>query len=168
MWRQIQTRFTRQKARLSVVRKMIELGIGLAPPFQLCVGDVNVSDSALAEAVGVDRRVVRSTVKQIMQDPDLRDIFTQVKPIGVSLVDIAKKLGYSVLVVYADPHKPGVISGISTILSDYNVVIRQALADDPDFIPDPKLTLVLDGRVPPDAIGKIQSLAQVDSLTLKR
>ncbi len=167
MWRQIQANFNRQKARLSVVRKMIELGVKVEGKHRLKVGDVSVSDSALAEAVGVDRRVVRNTVNQIMSDPDLKTIFTRVKPIGTSLVDIAENLGYSVLVVYADPHKPGVISGISSILTEYGVVIRQALADDPDFIPEPKLTLVVDGRVPPEAIGKIQSLALVDSLTLK-
>lgn len=167
MWRQIQANFNRQKARLSVVRKMIELGVKVEGEHRLKVGDVSVSDSALAEAVGVDRRVVRNTVNQIMSDPDLKTIFTRVKPIGTSLVDIAENLGYSVLVVYADPHKPGVISGISSILTEYGVVIRQALADDPDFIPEPKLTLVVDGRVPPEAIGKIQSLALVDSLTLK-
>ncbi|MFQ6135246.1 MAG: hypothetical protein ACE5KU_05470 [Nitrososphaerales archaeon] len=167
MWRQIQAKFTRQKARLSVVRKMIELGVKVEDRYRLKVGGMSVSDSALAEAAGVDRRVVRNTVNQIMSDPDLRTIFTRVKPIGTSLVDIAENLGYSVLVVYADPHKPGVISGISSILSEYGVVIRQALADDPDFTPDPKLTLVVDGRVPPEAIAKIQSLTLVESLTLK-
>ncbi len=167
MWRQIQVRFTRQKARLSVVRKMIELGVRVEDRFRLKVGDMSVSDSALAEAAGVDRRVVRTTVNQIMGEPDLREIFTKMKPIGTSLVDIAENLGYSVLVVNADPRQPGVISGVSSVLSEYGVVIRQALADDPDFIPDPKLTLVLDGRVPPEAIVKIQSLPLVESLTLK-
>jgi predicted regulator of amino acid metabolism with ACT domain len=168
MWRQIQARFTRKKARIGVVRKMIELGIGVNSLFDLRVGDVMVRDSALADAAGVDRRVVRSTVKQIMEDPDLREIFTRVRPIGTSLVDVAELFGYSVLVVHADPHKPGVISGVSTVLSDYGVVIRQALADDPDFIPDPKLTLVLDGRIPSDAVEQIQLLAPIESLTLRR
>ncbi len=104
MWRQIQANFNRQKARLSVVRKMIELGVKVEGKHRLKVGDVSVSDSALAEAVGVDRRVVRNTVNQIMSDPDLKTIFTRVKPIGTSLGDIAENLGYSVLVVYADPH----------------------------------------------------------------
>lgn len=167
MWLQIQAGFTRQKARLSVVRRMIELGVGVSEDGRLMVGDMAVSDSALAEAVGVDRRVVRSTVNQILGDSSLRSLFTRVKPIGTSLVDVAANLGYSVLVVHADPHEVGVISGVSSVLSEYEVVIRQALADDPDFTPDPKLTLVLDGRVPPEAISKIQTLLKVKSLTLK-
>jgi hypothetical protein len=115
----------------------------------------------------VDRRVVRNTVNQIFSDPDLRVIFTNVRPIGTSLVEIADKVGYRVLVVNADPLKPGVISGISSILTKYGVVIRQALADDPNFTPDAKLTLVVEGKIPPEAIEKIQSISLVKSITLK-
>ena len=167
MWRQIQRKFTRQKSRLSVVRTMIELGVGIDESGSLKVGVLSVGDSALANAAGVDRRVVRNAINQILKDNDLRAIFTKVKPIGTSLVDLSKELGYSVMVVNSDPHKPGVISGISTILSKYNVVIRQALADDPDFTPNPVLTLVLDGQVPSEALSLIRSLKIVKSLTLK-
>jgi len=146
---------------------MIELGVGMDDSGGLKVGAISVGDSSLANAAGVDRRVVRNAVKQILNDSDLKAIFTNVKPIGTSLVDVAKQFGYSVLVVNADPHRPGVISGISTILSKYDVVIRQALADDPDFTPNPVLTLVIDGQVPSEALSMIRSLKLVKSLTLK-
>lgn len=167
MWRQIQGKFVRRKSRLNVVRKMIELGISVEGKHQLKIGKLSISDSALAEAAEVDRRVVRNTVKQIMDDKDLQVIFMNVTPIGTSLVKIADKIGYKVLVVYADPLKPGVISGISSILSSYDVIIRQALADDPDFTPEAKLTLVVEGRIPSEAIEKIQSMELVESITLK-
>jgi len=167
MWRQIQGKFIRKKARLDVVRKMIELGIGIDREQKLMVGRMPVTDSALAMAANVDRRVVRNTVNQIFSDPNLRVIFTNVKPIGTSLVEIADKIGYGVLVVNADPLKPGVISEISSILTKYGVVIRQALADDPNFTPDAKLTLVVEGKIPPEAIEKIQSISLVKSITLK-
>ncbi len=167
MWRQIQGKFTRKKGRLNVVRKMIELGISIDGSHQLKIGKLAINDSSLAEVAEVDRRVVRSTVKQIMDDIDLKIIFMNITPIGTSLVEIADKIGYKVLVVNADPLKPGVISGISSILSSYNVIIRQALADDPDFIPDAKLTLVVEGRIPTEAIEKIQSMTLVKSITLK-
>ncbi len=167
MWRQIQGKFIRKKGRLNVVRKMIELGISIDGSHQLKIGKLAINDSSLAEVAEVDRRVVRSTVKQIMDDTDLKIIFMNITPIGTSLVEIADKIGYKVLVINADPLKPGVISGISSILSSYNVIIRQALADDPDFIPDAKLTLVVEGRIPTEAIEKIQSMTLVKSITLK-
>ena len=167
MWRQIQGKFIRKKARLNVVRKMIELGISVEGEKKLMVGRMPVSDTALAMAADVDRRVVRNTVNQIFSDTDLRVIFTNVRPIGTSLAEIANKIGYGVLVVNADPLKPGVISGISSILANYGVVIRQALADDPNFTPDAKLTLVVEGKIPSEAIEKIQSISLVKSITLK-
>lgn len=167
MWRQIQGKFARKKARLNVVRKMIELGISVEGKHQLKIGKMSISDSSLAKVAEVDRRVVRNTVKQIMDDKDLQIIFMNITPIGTSLVEIANKIGYKVIVVNADPLKPGVISGISSILTEYNVVIRQALADDPNFTPEAKLTLVVEGKIPPEAIEKIQSISLVNSITLK-
>ena len=167
MWRQIQGKFIRKKDRLNVVRKMIELGIRVEGEKKLMVGEMPISDTALVLASDVDRRVVRNTVNQIFNDPDLLIIFTNVRPIGTSLVEIADKMGYGVLVVNADPLKPGVISGISSILTNYNVVIRQTLADDPNFTPDAKLTLVVEGKIPTEAIEKIQSISLVKSITLK-
>lgn len=167
MWRQIQGKFARKKARLNVVRKMIELGISVEGKHQLKIGKMSISDSSLAEVAEVDRRVVRNTVTQIMNDKDLQIIFRNVTPIGTSLVEIADKIGYKVIEVNADPLKPGVISGISSILTEYDVIIRQALADDPNFTPEAKLTLVVEGRIPPEAIEKIQTLPLVNSITLK-
>jgi len=168
MWHQIQGKFARKKARLNVVRKMIELGISVDNKHKLKVGEMSVNDSALAEASHVDRRVVRNTVNQILSDPELKVIFTHIIPMGTSLVEIADKIGYKVLVVnVADPLKVGVISSISSILSDYDVIICQAIADDPNYTPDVKLTFVVAGKIPPEAIGKIQSISWVESITLK-
>jgi predicted regulator of amino acid metabolism with ACT domain len=60
-----------------------------------------------------------------------------------------------------------VISGITSILSKHGVVVRQALADDPDLTPEPRLTLVLQGRIPPEALVKCRAVPSVTSLTIK-
>jgi len=152
---------------MNVVRKMVELGVRVGEDGRFYVGDLEVSDTALARSVGVDRRVVRSTAHQIQRDLRLRTVLTRVKPSGASLVDVASQLGYQVIVVSADPHRPGVISGITSILSKHGVVVRQALADDPDLTPEPRLTLVLQGRIPPEALVKCRSVPSVTSLTIR-
>ncbi len=152
---------------MSIVRKMVELGIRVSEDGRFYVGDVEVSDTALARSVGVDRRVASSTARQILDDPQLRTILTKVRPSGASLVDVAPLLGYEVLVIDADPHKPGVISGITTVLAKHGVVVRQALADDPDLTPEPRLTLVLQGRVPPEALAKAKAVSSVSSVTIR-
>jgi predicted regulator of amino acid metabolism with ACT domain len=166
LWKRIQTQFKKQKGRLNVVRKMVELGIRVGENGKLYVGEVEVNDTAIARAAGVDRRVIKSTTKQILKNPELRDIFTRIKPVGASLVDVAKILDYSVLVIRSDPHKPGVIASVTSVLAKHNLVVRQALADDPDLIPEPCLTLVVDGKIPTEAIDEIRSLPLVKSLTI--
>ncbi|MCP8309343.1 MAG: amino acid-binding protein [archaeon] len=166
MWKKIQTRFKKQKGRLNVVRKMIELGVRIDENSKLYVGDAEIDDTAIARAVGVDRRVVRSTTKQILDNSELREIFTRIRPVGASLVEVAKILDYSVLVIRSDPHRPGVIASVTSIVAKYNLVVRQALADDPDLVPEPCLTLVIDGKIPAKAIDEIRSLPLVKSLTM--
>jgi predicted regulator of amino acid metabolism with ACT domain len=156
----------RQRSRLEVVQKMIQLGISVDSKERMFIGNLQVYDTALARAVKVDRRVVRNTVMQISGDPELREIFSKIKPVGTSLVEIAGLLGYTVLVISADPYKPGVIAGVADVLADANIVIRQALADDPDMAQDPKLTLVVEGRVPASVLAEIQEIESVRSITI--
>ncbi|MBI4258257.1 MAG: amino acid-binding protein [Thaumarchaeota archaeon] len=157
----------KQPERLSLVRKMVELGIRVSEDARFYLGDVEVSDTAIARSVDIDRRVVRSTAEQILQDPQLKPILTKLRPSGSSLVDVASDLGYQVIVITADPSKPGVISVVTSILAEYGVVVRQALADDPDLTPEPKLTLVLQGSVPPEALIRARSVPSVSSVTLR-
>ena len=70
--------FSRQKGRFSVVKKMIELGISINTNGKLMINDVKIQDSSLANAVGVDRRVVRETVIQLLEDPVLQNIFCNI------------------------------------------------------------------------------------------
>jgi len=60
------------------------------------------------------------------------------------LGDVAKFLGYSVIEIYADPHTVGIVAQAAALISQENIAIRQAVADDPDLTPDPKLTLVVE------------------------
>src|SRR3989304_6976258 len=102
LWRKAYAKFMRQRSRLEVVQRMVQLGISVDSKRRMFIGNLEVCDTALARAAGVDRRVVRNTINQIFEDPELREIFTKVSPVGPSLVEIAGLLGYSVLVVAAD------------------------------------------------------------------
>ena len=151
--------FSRQKGRFSVVKKMIELGLSITPSGKLMIKDVKIQDSSLANAVGVDRRVVRDTVIQLLEDPVLQNIFCNTKPVGTLL-------GYSVLLISGNSLEPGVISEVTGALATKGIVIRQALADDPDTVIEPKLTLVIEGKLPDEIIAKIRNLKCVRGLTL--
>jgi predicted regulator of amino acid metabolism with ACT domain len=158
MWPNVKKQFSRQVVRADIVKKMIESGIRVGTDDKLYVGDIEVDYTAVAKAVGVDRRVVKQTVKQIRENPFLNGIFPNITPFGSSLVSVVSKLGYSAIVIESDPKQVGVMAAVAAILAKHELVIRQALAEDPDMVPDAKMTLVVEG-----SIGKaIQELNQLD------
>jgi len=162
----VKAHFSKRKAGLQVARLLIEHGIRVDPSGRFYVGEVEVADVSLARAAGVDRRVVRDTATFILGDRRLKTIFQKLRPAGSSLAEVASVLGYGVLKVAADPHKPGIIAGVSKVLADRGVLIRQALADDPDLHPEPLLTLVVEGHVPAEALEELRGLPNVKSITL--
>lgn len=168
MWSRVSEQFTGQKVRLEVARKMLEYGIRVSIDCRLFIGDLAVEYSALARDVGADRRVVKQTAQQIRGDEFLFSVFSRITPTGASLVPVISRLGYSALVIEADPRAAGVISAATGALARHRIVVRQALADDPDMNPDAKLTLVVEGHVPGDVIDELNSLETVRSVTVMK
>jgi hypothetical protein len=166
VWSAVKGHFSKRKAGLQVVRLLIESGIRVDENGRFYVADAEITDVSLARAAGVDRRVVRDTASYILGDEQMKPIFMNLRPAGASLVGVASRLGYTVLKIRADPHRPGILAGVSTALARHDLLVRQALADDPDLYPEPALTLVVDGHVPAGAVEEIQRLPFVSSITI--
>jgi len=60
-----------------------------------------------------------------------------------------------------DPKKVGILAGAAGLLAEAGISIRQALVDDPDLDPDPKLVLIT-GRTVPGTI--IPELLKIDGV----
>jgi len=166
LWSKVREQFKGQKVRLDVARRMIEYGIRVSGDGGLYIGGLEVDYSALARDVGADRRVVKQTAQQIRDDPYLYSVFSKIAPIGASLVPVVARLGYSAIVIEADPRAPGVLAEASGALSRNGIVVRQALADDPDMVPSAKLTLVVEGQVPGEVLAELNGLQAVRSVTV--
>jgi predicted regulator of amino acid metabolism with ACT domain len=168
VWPQIRDQFRRQAVRPDIVRKMIECGMRVSEDAKIYVDDVEVDYSAVARAVDVDRRVVKQTAEQIRKNRYLYSIFSKTRPMGASLVEVVSVLGYSALVIEADPKSPGVMASVAEILSRHGMAVRQAVADDPEMVPDAKMTLVIEGQVPGKALEELNALKNVKSLKIVR
>ena len=168
MWTSVKRQFSNQKVRLEVARKMLEYGIRVSDDCKLFVGGMEVDYSALARDVGGDRRVVKQTAEQIRGDPFLYSIFSKITPFGASLQPVVSKVGYSAIVIDADPRAAGVISATTAILARHGIIVRQALAADPDMFPDAKLTLIVEGQLPGPVIEELNSLDKVKSVTVMK
>lgn len=165
MWRKISEKLREFPARLKVVRLMIEYGIGLREDGKIVVGPVEIPDVSLARAAGVDRRVVKRTVEQLLTDPGLKRIFTGLRPAGAFLAPIAKELGYYVVEIRAEPWAPGILAGAAQVAAEEGISVRQAVAEDPELFPEPKLTLVLERPLSGEGLNKILKIPHVKSVT---
>lgn len=168
MWSRVSEQFEGQKVRLGVARRMLEYGISVSDDCRLFIGGLEVDYSALARDVGADRRVVKQTAEQIRGDDFLYSIFSKITPFGASLLPVVSRVGYSAIVIDADPRAAGIISAAAGVLAKHNIVIRQALAADPDVFPDAKLTLIVQGQVPGDVIAELNEFKTVKSVTVMK
>jgi predicted regulator of amino acid metabolism with ACT domain len=160
MWRQISERLKDYPGRLRVARALVELGLSVRDGRIFC-GDIEQSELKIARAIGVDRRTVRETAEFIESDSVLQSVFKGLKPAGPFLPNVARFLGYRVIEIYADPHAVGIVTEASALISREGIPIRQAVADDPDLTPEPKLTLVVEREPSGDAIQKMLKIPGV-------
>ncbi len=69
-------------------------------------------------------------------------IFEEIRPAGHSLKEIAKHLNLGVLeITPVNAKSPGILSNAAMLLNKAGLSIRQAIVDDPELSPEPKLTL---------------------------
>jgi predicted regulator of amino acid metabolism with ACT domain len=144
MWRQISERLEDYPGRQKVAKALVELGLSIKEGPKIYCGGIELSDVKIARHLGVDRRTVRDTAQLISSDPLLKSVFERTRPAGPFLADVAKFLGYSVIEIYADSHSVGIVAQAESLIAQENIAIRQAIADDPDLTPEPKLTLVVE------------------------
>ena len=159
-------RFESYPARIKVAKAIIELGFRIAEDGSIYCGPVEQSYQKIARALGVDRRVVKETVNTILRDPELREIFKSLRPSGPLLSDVAKQLGFTVVEVYADSRKPGILAKASSIIASEGISIRQAVAEDPDLTPEPKLILVIEKPVSGDSLSRMLKIEGVRKISV--
>ena len=121
----------------------------------------------IAKSAGVDRRTVDETIRMVEANPELRSLFSNLRSAGLSLKGVAKQLGLGVVeIIVEDPHKPGIIAGASLLFSQRGISIRQALVDDPELTPEPKLILIGDKAIPGEIIPKLLKINGVTRVSV--
>lgn len=158
MLRYLEERFAGQRAKIRVVSEFLRLGIRVGAKGAVFCGPIELAPAKVGRALSVDRRVVIETAKEIASDPRLMAIFSELYPVAnVSMA--ARALGHDVLEIDADPNSIGLVSEVSGILARHKVKIRQIIADDPELYPEPKMRVVAEGRIPPQALAKLRKLS---------
>ena len=165
MWDKIANYFEKYPSQAKVARYLLKYGLRIEKDHVYC-GDVQIADSSLARAAGVDRRVVKSTIDTIKGDPTLLKFFSQLLPTN-HLKNAASAMGWNAIeIVPTNAHEPGIIASVADILSKSSISIRQAIVDDPMTSEEPKLFIVTESQVPTDIIPVIRQAKGVKGVTI--
>jgi predicted regulator of amino acid metabolism with ACT domain len=164
MWNTIKKHFEGYPERLRAARVLVENGLSVKDG-NIYLNQIEIPPIRIARAAGVDRRTVNETVNVIRSNQELKLIFEEIRPAGHSLKEIAKHLNLGVIeITVEDPKAHGILAKSATILTNGGLSIRQAIVDDPELSPEPKLTLIVEKKIPGDLISellKINGVAKV-------
>ena len=152
--------------RLMVVRTLLENGLAIRRS-RIFLNEIEVPVLKIARVARVDRRTVGEAIKSIESNPELKSLFAKLGSAGISLKGVAHDLGLGIVeILVENPSKPGILAGASGLLSGAGISIRQALVDDPDLVPEPKLVLIADRPVPGDLVTKLREINGVVRVSL--
>ena len=166
MWSDIISEFADSPSQSRVVRFLLENGFGVTEDGRISCNGIEMPATAVAKAIGSDRRVVDSTAHRILERPLLRDIFLNMRATP-DLSRVAESLGYTVITVLPkNANERGIVGSAVRVLSDHNLSIRQIFVTDPQFSEEPKLVIILEDPLPNGVIEKIRALPQVKQVII--
>jgi len=164
MWNSLKKHFEGYPERLRVVRVLVENGLS-ARDGKVYLNQIEIPPVRIARVAGVDRRTVNETLNTVKANRELRLIFEEMRSAGHSLKEIAKPLNLGVVeITPVDAKTPGILARSATILAKAGLSIRQAIVDDPELSPEPKLTLIVEKKIPGELISellKVNGVAKV-------
>jgi len=166
MWDRVEKCLKGYPERLAVAKILIKNGLSVKGGNIYC-NEIMISAVRISRVAGVDRRTVTQTIKMIEKDPELRIIFDGIRPAGTSLREIARYLNLGVVeITPVDAKTPGILARSASLIAEKNISIRQAIVDDPELTPEPKLTLIAEKRIPGELIPELLKIKGVSKVSV--
>lgn len=166
MWAKLKPHFKGFPAQERIAQLMVNYGLRTKDG-AVYAGEIALTDSALARAAGVDRRVVSATLATIESAPLLRDFFAKLWPV-CHLGNVASQMGWGAIeILPTNASKPGILAGTSAIIAEAGISVRQVIVDDPEILEDPRAMLITEKPVPERLLPRIRQLDGVRGVVLR-
>ena len=166
MWDKVAKCLEGYPERLAVAKILIKNGLCIRNGNVYC-DEIMIPTLRISRAANVDRRTVTQTVKMIQGDPQLSVVFNNIRPAGTSLREIARNLDLGVVeITVVDARAPGILAQSASLLAEENISIRQAIVDDPELTPEPKLTLIAEKKIPGELIPRLLKVKGVSKVSI--
>ena len=167
MWQKIINLFQNTPSRLKVIKLFLDIGIRIDADGIYC-GDIELSVSKVAKALGVDRKVVLVTAQVIRENNELFEVFSRLKPVA-DISDVArydKDSFEGVIDIYAFSNSVGIAALATKLLADENISIRYMVARDPELSVESVMTIVTDKRPPGRLVEQLLQNPDIIKVTL--
>lgn len=165
MWARFRPYFKGFPAQEKVAQIMVAYGLRVSES-SVYAGDIKLSDTAMARAAGVDRRVVTATVETVEKNPELSAFFDKLRPV-CHLREVAPVMNWGAIeIVPVNASKPGILAGVASIIAQAGISIRQVIMDDPEIVDDPHGFIVTEAPVPERLLPQIKQVDGVKSVVL--
>ena len=166
MWQTTIQKFNKYPSQQKVIIKLLQLGLKIDENKKVYSGDVEINMSSFAKSINTDRRVIVSTIENILIDKQLKQIFLNIKPAGPLLSNISEELGLGVIEIEGDAQQSGILYEVTNILLKDKISIRQLYASDPELSQIPKLTIITDTTVNGVIIPRLLDIDGVTKVSL--
>ncbi|OGS50511.1 MAG: hypothetical protein A3K65_07085 [Euryarchaeota archaeon RBG_16_68_12] len=165
MWAKLRSFFGKFPAQEKVAQLMVIHGLRVREG-RVYAGEIEVSDTAMARAARVDRRVVTATTRTIMRNPELLRFFERLTPV-CHLREVAPLMGWGAIeIIPTSASRPGILAGVAGVIAEAGISIRQVIVDDPELLDDPHAFIVTEQPIPERLLPKIKSVEGVKSVVL--
>lgn len=164
MWDHISYYFEKYPSQVKLVKFLMDNGLSIRDG-KIMLRNVKISNSEIARAVGIDKRVVSSTIERVEAEMKVNAIFSKLTPY-CNYKDVAPVMGWDLLeITLNDPATPGILGNVASAIGKANISIRQAVGDDP-ALSTGRLLIVTESPVPGYLLNEIKKMKGVKSVTL--
>ncbi|RAP49418.1 MAG: amino acid-binding protein [Methanosphaera sp. SHI613] len=166
MWKKTIEKFEKYPSQQKVIIKLLQLGLRVDENKKIYCEDVEINMSSLAKSINTDRRVIVSTINNILMDDDLKKIFSNITPAGPVLSKISQPLGLGVIEIEGMAEKCGILSEVSKILADEKISIVQVYASDAYLTLNPHMTIITDKLIDGNIIQLLLNIDGVNKVSI--
>jgi predicted regulator of amino acid metabolism with ACT domain len=165
MWTKVEHYFKDIPLIKKVAALFLMYGLSIKDNEKVYCNEVEISYTSIARAVGVDRRVVKETVRMILKNEELSSVFKNLSSVAF-YNEVAKRMHFGVVEIYAEASTIGIVAKVSAMISQENISIRQIVADDPTLFPEPKLTIITEKKVPGELLDHFLNVEGVKRVSI--
>src|SRR3989442_15941862 len=157
MWEKVRPYFKGYPAKEKVAQLMVAHGLRVRDG-GVFAGPIEVSDTAMARAASVDRRVVTATVKTIRNNGEALKFFERLHPV-CHLGEVAPLMGWGAIeIIPTSASKPGILAGAATAIAGAGISVPQVIVDDPEGSADLHAFIVTEQPVPGRLLPRIRAV----------